>query len=336
MTAPTSFTYPLTEAQQARLARLLAEGNYEPLSVPHARCAGRTRDCNVVLYQSGKCLVQGAGAADFVTFVLEPLVLQQAGLGYEDLLHPEAVSPHAGVDESGKGDFFGPLVVASAYVDPSLAKAMRAMNVRDSKRITSDDKALDMGRDLRRLLGRRYSVVRIGPRAYNRLYARMRNVNRLLGWGHARSLENLLQAVPDCPRAVSDQFGSKQQVERALMKRGRRIELVQRPRAESDLAVAAASIIAREGFLRALQELSQPYGLAFPKGASDAVREAAVQLVRKAGPAALLETAKCHFKTTDAVLKALDLRRSDLPPEGRVVSKPPAAFRPGRPAQASA
>lgn len=329
MSNRTSFTYPLSVAQQAVLKSLLRDGNYEPVSVPHSVAAVRIPNCNITLFKSGKCLVQGRGAEDFVTFILEPMVLQSAELGYENILDPKATQPHIGVDESGKGDFFGPIVIAAAYIDEALAAKMNEMDVKDSKRITSDSKAVALGRELRRLLGRRCSVVLIGPRAYNRLYSRMRNVNTLLSWAHARAIENLLESVPDCPRAVSDQFGNKKQLEQALMKKGRHIELEQRPKAESDLAVAAASIIAREGFLTALGELSRKRGVKLPKGASGQVREAAVELGRKHGAETLIDTVKCHFKTTDTVLSELGVDRSVLGPEGQAVSKPKTDFRKG-------
>jgi len=242
-------------------------------------------------------------------------------------MDPEQVKPHMGIDESGKGDFFGPLVVVAAYTDETLIETMREMGVKDSKNITSDNKALAMGRELRQLLGKRWALVKIGPEAYNRLYVRMRNVNSMLAWAHARAIENLLESTPSCPRAISDQFGSKEQVERALMQKGRTIELVQRHRAESDLAVAAASVIAREVFLRSLKDMEKTYGVAFPKGASAAVREAAVALVAKHEPAILLKTVKCHFKTTDQVLEAAGKDRSVLGPEGQAVSKPAGGFR---------
>lgn len=321
MQQKTSFTYPLTPQQQQALYRILKDGNYRFKSVPYALIAAETPEYNVILYQSGKCLVQGKGAADFVQFVLEPLVLQDIKVGYEDILNPEAIQPHMGVDESGKGDLFGPLVIAAAFVDPTLAPTLREMNVRDSKQITSDDKALELGRDLRKLLGQRFSVVTIGPRAYNRLYSRMKNVNAILSWGHARAIENLLEVVPNCPRAVSDQFGSTRQVLGALMKKGRKIELIQKPRAESDLAVAAASIIAREMFLRTLRTLAERYKSPMPKGASQMVRNVAVELVKKHGPSVLLEIAKCHFRTVDQILQAVGMDRSALGPEGLAVSK---------------
>ncbi|MBM4149297.1 MAG: ribonuclease HIII [Lentisphaerae bacterium] len=337
MPAKTSFTYPLDAAQQEALLRILKTGNYFPIEVEHALFAARKPDCTIVLYRKGKCLVQGKGAEDFIRFVLEPEVLGQATLGYETEIDPDLTAPHIGVDESGKGDFFGPLVIAAAYVDPDLYTAMQELNVRDSKRITTDKAARTLGSRLRALLGRRMAVVKIGPRAYNRLYSSMRSVNRILAWGHARAIENLLEAVPDCTRAVSDQFGAKHQVERALMQKGKRIELVQRHKAESDMAVAAASVIAREQFLVSLEEMSKSTGVSIPKGASAAVRQAAAQLAETRGPEILLDTVKCHFKTTDEALASIGKTRAALGQIGQAKSQPRVPYRkpaPGSPEQA--
>lgn len=316
-----SFTIPLDDAQQIILMELLRGGNYRPANVMHTLAAADTDGCRIALYKSGKCLVQGKNAADFVRFVLEPQVLGAARVGYEELLNAPHFQPHIGVDESGKGDFFGPMSVSAAYTDEDLTRKMQKMGVRDSKNISSDKRMLELARDLRKLLGRRYSVVRIGPSAYNRLYAKMKSVNRILAWGHARAIENLLETVPDCQRAVSDQFGSQQQVLRALMAKGRKIELEQRHRAESDPAVAAASILARADFLAALQEMAEKHGVKLPKGASAAVIEQGCELVKKHGAKILLQAAKCHFRTTDRVLSSEGCSRADLGPEGQVISK---------------
>ncbi|NLD90613.1 MAG: ribonuclease HIII [Lentisphaerae bacterium] len=316
MAEKTSYTIKLTPAQMDQAARILQEGNYRPRRVEHTVAAAEAPDCQIALYKSGKCLVQGKGAADWITFVLEPQVLLEARLGYEDVLDPGANAPHMGVDESGKGDFFGPLVIAAAYVDEAIARDLKAMNVRDSKSITSDKAAQDLARKIRTRLGDRFAVVTIGPVAYNRLHATMTSVNRILAWGHARAIENLLEKVPNCPRALSDQFGPARQIQRALQQKGRRIKLEQRPRAESDVAVAAASILARAAFLTALAKLGENCGAALPKGASEKVKAVAADLVKKRGPAVLLETAKCHFQTTDQVLATLGTTRKDagLPP----------------------
>ncbi len=322
MTKKTSYTFKLNDIEQATLISILSGDMYQPVTVPHTIMAVRAENCGVNLYKSGKCLIQGKGAEDFITFTMEPLVLKRIAIGYDEVLNPDAGKPHMGVDESGKGDFFGPIVIAAAYIDNELLKIMVKMGVKDSKAISSDDKALGMGRELRRLLGTRYSVVKIGPSAYNRLYSKMRNVNTLLAWAHARAIENLLEKVPSCPKAISDQFGKKELIEKSLMKNGKNIELIQMPRAESDTAVAAASIIAREQFLLSLKSMSEKYKVKIPKGASAHVREIAVELVKQNGPKVLLEANKCHFKTTDQVLETAGSNREALGPEGKAVSRP--------------
>ncbi len=308
-----SFTFKLDEEQQEALSALLRNPKYLQESVPHTKIAVSIPDCRINLYKSGKLLVQGKGAQEWITFTLEPEILKEAIIGYEDLQDPEAFNPHMGIDESGKGDFFGPLVIASAYVDEGLVHKLREMGVRDSKKISSDNVALNMARDIRKLLGDRCALVTIGPRSYNRMYAKIRNVNKMLAWGHARAIENLLEKVPDCPRALSDKFGPTHQIERALLDKGRRIKLDQRTKAESDPAVAAASILARAGFIYALKKMGKEYSFEVPKGASEKVRREAEKLVAYKGPGILLDTAKCHFQTTDKVLAEVGYSRKDLP-----------------------
>jgi ribonuclease HIII len=316
-----SYTFVLNNEQQEALKIMLNMGNYKRKEVPHTLIAVEAQDCIVNLYKSGKCLVQGKGAEDFVIFFLEPNVLLAATVGYEELLNPDLVSPHMGIDESGKGDFFGSLVACAVYVDPDLAHAMQEIGVKDCKQLT-DKAVFFIGNKTRQLLGpKRFSMVAIGPEAYNRLYAKMRNVNTLLAWAHARCIENLMETVPDCPRAVADQFGAKQVIERALMKKGRSIKLEQRHKAESDIAVAAASVLAREAFLRSLGKLGETFGFQALKGASEQVRASAVGLVKKAGPEILLKTCKCHFKTADQVLAACGSSRAALGPDGQAVSR---------------
>lgn len=316
-----SFTYKLTAEQQKTLTTMLTEGNYRPSTVPYTSIAVKGNECIINLYTSGKCLIQGKGAEDFVTFVLEPMVLKEVSLGYEEELNPEASQPHMGIDESGKGDFFGPLVIAAAYIDPDIAKEFKALGVRDSKAIKSDKVSKAMAADIRKILRGRFAMVTIGSEAYNKLYTKIRNVNAMLAWGHARCIENLLEKVPTCPRALSDQFGPTRQIKNALMKNGKKIKLDQMPKAESDPAVAAASILARAGFLDALGKLEDQYKVAIPKGASARVQEVAVELISKNGPEVLVQTAKCHFKTTDQVLSTAGHTRKELGEYGQAVSK---------------
>lgn len=309
-----SFTIKLTDDQQHRLAELLGRSGYLPISVPHTQIAVDTGECKVNLYNSGKCLVQGKGAEDWVTFTLEPEILGEARLGYEAVLDPESVKPHMGIDESGKGDFFGPLVIASVYTDEKTVETLKELGARDSKRIKSDRVALQLASDIRKNLEGKFAIVTIGPEAYNRMYSKIGNVNRLLAWGHARAIENLLEKVPDCPRALSDKFGPTSRIERALMKNGRKIQMDQRTKAESDPAVAAASILARAGFLNGLRKIEKDFGIeTVPKGCSEKVKKTAAELVAEKGPDILLKTCKCHFRTTDQVLGINGYSRSDLP-----------------------
>jgi ribonuclease HIII len=171
------------------------------------------------------------------------------------------------------------------------------MEVRDSKKI-SDGRVLEIARDLRQVC--KHSIVAIGPQKYNELYPKFRNLNRFLAWGHARALENLLAQV-DCPLAIADQFGDERFILSALLEKGKQIQLVQRPKAEEDLAVAAASILARAEFLHRLKRLSDEVGTTLPKGATD-VELAARMVVKKHGKERLGTVAKLHFKTTKAVL----------------------------------
>jgi len=297
-----SYSFVLNDAQQELLVALLATGNYRPATVPHARCAAALPDCKVVLYTSGKCLIQGKGAEEWVRFTLEPLVLQEALIDYQEERNPEMFEPHLGVDESGKGDFFGPLVVAAVYTDCELVRTLQALGVRDSKNIKSDKVIRQLARDIRKAVPGRFNVVCIGPVAYNRLYGTFRNVNKLLAWGHARAIENLLEKVPDCPTALSDKFGPTHRIETALQQRGQKIKLIQRVRAESDPAVAAASILARETFIDRMDQLGKEHGIELPRGASDRTVEAARELVRRHGPEVLGQVSKQHFKTTEKVL----------------------------------
>ena len=206
--------------------------------------------------------------------------------------------PRIGIDESGKGDYFGPLVIAAVYVTPETEPDLRLMQVRDSKRI-SDGRILEMAPDIK--LACRHSIIVIGPRRYNELYEKIGNLNRLLAWGHARALENLLDQV-ECDLAIADQFGDERLILNALLEKGKKIRLVQRAKAEADLAVAAASILARAEFLTRLKRLSDEVGTTLPKGASQAVELGARMVIKKHGKERLRSLAKMHFKTTTAVL----------------------------------
>jgi ribonuclease HIII len=299
----TSHTSPLTTAQADKLRSCLEERGYDFETKPHALFSARKDKLNVTVYQKGpKVLVQGKGTEDFIRFILEPEVLGEARLGYEEVHDPDNFEPHFGIDESGKGDFFGPLVIAGVYTDAVIARHLMAAGIMDSKRVTSAARIRQLAAAIRATPGCISEVVSIGPERYNEMYASFRNLNHLLAWGHARVIEKLAAARPDCPRALSDQFANPHILARAINSRRLGIRLEQRTKGESDTAVAAASILARERFIDWMDKASDTCGVKLPLGASPDVVEAGRVFIARHGGDSLGKVGKLHFRTSGLVL----------------------------------
>ena len=297
-----SYTHALTHEQVRRLHALLEQSGFEFAQKEWTIFFAQKNKLSVAVYKKGpKVLVQGRGVEEFVQFELEPKILGEAKLGYEEIHSPEMFEPHFGVDESGKGDFFGPLVISGVYVDRGIARKLVDTGVVDSKRISSDARIRALADTIRKSSQGLVETVLIGPAKYNELYEKFGNLNELLGWGHARVIENLLARKPDCQRSLSDQFADARVIKRSLLRHGRNIEIGQRPRAESDIAVAAASIVAREAFINWLERKGKELGLRLQRGASAVVKETAKKLVETNGPDALRGVAKVHFRTAHEI-----------------------------------
>ena len=297
-----SYTHALTADQAAKLRVLLTDRGFEFAPRPYTIFFAQKDKLSVAVYEKGpKVLLQGKGIEEFVQFQLEPEILGEAKLGYEEVHSPEMFEPHFGVDESGKGDFFGPLVIAGVYVDRGIARKFMEAGIQDSKRIGSDARIRALGDSIRKTQGAVHEIIVIGPEKYNTLYDKFGNLNSLLGWGHAKVIENLLGRRSDCPRALSDKFADSRVIEKALGTLGRGIKLEQRTKAESDLAVAAASILAREAFIDWLDKRGKALGVKLPRGVSASVKQAAKDLVAKNGPEVLRQVAKVHFRTAHEI-----------------------------------
>ena len=298
-----SYTAALSPEQVETLRSALDEQAFEFSDKPHGIYSAKRGKLNVTVYEKGpKVLVQGKETEDFVKFTLEPQVLGEARLGYEEIHDPGQFEPHFGIDESGKGDFFGPLVVAGVYVDKDIARSLMDSGIMDSKRITSAKRIRTLSETIRNTPGCKWEMVSLGPERYNDMQPRFRNLNALLAWGHARVIEKLHLATPTCPRALSDQFAKPELLQNALKKQGITIQLDQRTKGESDVAVAAASILARERFVDWIDKTSAASGIELPLGASDSVVEAGRRLVDAHGPDSLTRVAKMHFRTAKLVL----------------------------------
>ena len=291
----------------------LPAGPYESWRV---KVSDGTSQATAIMYQSGKLVISGhAPAFDqamaIVQAVAKPVAKKRVAA------HPTASAPaeappenepHIGTDEAGKGDFFGPLVTAGVFVDERVAKLLRALSVRDSKTVGD--------RELRVLAGNirdvveepKRAVIVVAPKRYNELYRQMRsegkNLNALLAWTHTRVIEDLIGHGLQPKFILSDQFGDKRYIESRLLVDTRLsgVPVIQMHRAEADVAVAAASILARDAFLRWLEQAGKTLGLTVPKGASPKVIETGRLLVARLGADALKEYAKVSFKTMEKVL----------------------------------
>jgi ribonuclease HIII len=257
----------------------------------------------VTLWRTGTVRVQGKGEGLGLLqrLVEEFAVPEQAAAALPRDLPRDA--PWAGADESGKGDYFGPLVSAAVVVDASSAAQLAALGVQDSKRLT-DARVGRLAPEVRRLT--HHALTTVAPPRYNALYDDFRRegkrLNQLLAWAHVRSLAELLERGDPPACAIVDQFADARVVERAAETKTAGLRIVQFPRAEADVAVAAASILAREAFLQWLARASERLGVQLPKGASPQVVAAAREVVARHGREALGTVAKLHFATTAKVL----------------------------------
>lgn len=256
----------------------------------------RKPEYSAIFYNTGKFLIQGSDVEAISKKVEDFLGVSTIASSQKANTPSTAFDmplQRIGVDESGKGDFFGPLVIAGVMVDETNIEILTKAGIKDCKKV--EDKNINK---LAAVIKNNcvFSVITINPAKYNELYAKLKNLNLLLAWGHARAIENILEKK-DCKYALSDKFGDEKLIQNALLKRGKNIHLEQRCKAESDIAVAAASILARAQFLSSLAELSVKYGVEIPKGASDRVVQAAKSISDKYSKDELKNAVKTHFKT---------------------------------------
>lgn len=294
------YTIKLDELQIEKLGEWLKFHRWESYAVEYAHFAYRSKAANVVAYRTGKVVIQGKETEDFVKYTLEPEITQRYSLGYEEVDHPEWFRPHGGIDESGKGDLFGPLISATVVADGEMVRSWISSGIRDSKLIKSDKQILDCEQTIRRTKGVVVEVFSLGMAKYNELYARFgANMNRLLAWYHAKSLENALSHWP-VDYVLLDQFTKKPLVQEYFKTSPVTIDM--RTKAESDPVVAAASIVARAEYIRRLKTLSETAGERLLRGASASVLDQARRLVQSMGPSRLPEFAKMHFSTATRAL----------------------------------
>ena len=225
---------------------------------------------------------------------ISPELLEKARFGVISVI---------GIDETGKGDYFGPLVIAACFLNPAAFVALSSLDIKESKKI-SDGRAKSLAAEIKKHCP--HSLVKINPSKYNELYEKFGNLNKLLAWGHSRALENVLAELKEpVGLVVSDKFAKEWRLEKALLPGGREMKVVQFPKAEEYPAVACASVLARAAFLYALEDLSKEIGWKLHKGAGEPTDAIARGIYKEKGETGLRAVAKLHFKNTQKVIGRL-------------------------------
>jgi ribonuclease HIII len=295
MNQPATFVANVDIKIASKMLNDLKQQGFE-ISIPqYTLFSAKKKGVSCTLYQSGKLTVQGKDKQEFIEFYLEPEVLGTFQHTYQEL--DLDLQPRIGIDESGKGDFFGPLCVAGVFAGGEDIKKLKALGVKDSKAL-GDDNIRRIGIKIRASVA--HQIIRINPAKYNELYAQFKNLNSLLAWGHATAIEQLAEST-GCKKVIVDQFADERVVKSALARKKLSVDLTQRHRAEEDIVVAAASILARLAFLDGLDKMKEEYGMVFPKGASSLTIKAGRSYAAKFGREALRLVAKLHFKTLDSI-----------------------------------
>ena len=298
MSGKASITLQRGPLEAPTVRTTLELNGFEFSEAPYAFWRAKGPNCTITFYQKGKVVLQGKAMMDWA---------EQIEPGYGEAMEnpfAEAMELHpkpwpeswAGIDETGKGDYFGPLVTVAAAIRRDSVPLLVELGIGDSKKF-NDTKIIKMARELQHCCV--FKSVIIGPAKYNELYAKIGNLNKLLGWAHAVALEGVLESAPECTYGLSDRFAKNDWVIGSqLQERGRSIRFEQRVRGESDPAVAVASILARAQFVRQMERLEKTIGVKLPKGASGAVVTAGRRIFDKGGMELLAKAAKLHFKIT--------------------------------------
>ncbi|MFT4541574.1 MAG: ribonuclease HIII [Planctomycetota bacterium] len=288
-------------AERQALRDRMNAGAFEFRRVPHALFSVKGEGVVATLYKSGKFVVQGPDPGSFLARYTSVDASELAISVPKGASKPDEIERldvvTVGSDETGKGDFFGPLVVAAVRVTPEQVEAVRAEGITDSKKLT-DPRALQLGAWIREHLP--FALAVLDPEDYNRTYASYRNLNPMLADLHAQAIRKLVQPKM---RVVVDQFANERLMREALEDTG--VELFQATKGERNPAVAAASIVARQEFLVRLRELSERFDIELAKGAGAQVDRAGVNFARTHGIDGLGQVAKMHFKTLDKVRAGL-------------------------------
>lgn len=205
-------------------------------------------------------------------------------------------SEYIGTDESGKGDYFGPLVIGAVFINKKTSTELEAIGVKDSKQI-SDSSIKILEPKIKKIIASDFEIIQINPEKYNQLYQSFRNLNKLMAWAHSKAIENLTQKI-NCVNVISDKFGNEKLIKSELSKKDIEINLFQTTKGERFTAVAAASILARAKVIDWFYFKSKEIGFEIPKGGSANVNSAAKRVLNQFDDKYLMKLIKFHFKNS--------------------------------------
>ncbi|MBK8943995.1 MAG: ribonuclease HIII [Ignavibacteriae bacterium] len=211
----------------------------------------------------------------------------------------ENFDKYIGTDETGKGDFFGPLIIAGFYVNEEIQNFLINLGVKDSKEL-ADTKIDEIAKIIKSKFPKNYSIVIINPEKYNQLYDEFKNLNKILNWAHSKVIENLYETFQP-ETVIIDQF-SKTPINISLKNNFAKVNFVQIPKAEKYVGVAAASILARNELNKWFNKKNHE-GIPVLKGASTEVENSAKIITVKFGIQILNKISKVHFKTTKKIFE---------------------------------
>ncbi len=289
-----SVTLKLPLGKARRVEEILQSEGVPLEPCDYAFFRGRAEGCVITFYKSGKLLLQGPLAQAWAVRLAGGLPEEKGGR--EDF--PGGRNPTIGSDESGKGDYFGPLVVAAVYAPPDRWGLLQQAGVQDSKAL-QDRRSLTLAGWIEKEFPTAHRTLM--PEVYNTAWQEAdRNLNKLMARLHGEVLKELLPHLEGHPEGLVlvDKFGPQARVEGEMGELPPGIRLLQVPRAEVHPVVAAASIVARARFLEGLEECSRRAATNLPKGSGPAAKKTARRVVEIGGMDLLGQVAKLHFKIT--------------------------------------
>lgn len=213
-------------------------------------------------------------------------------------IYPILSPPLTGSDEVGKGDFYAPIIVGSVYLDENQYNILKELGVKDSKSLT-DAQITKLAQKIKQVTSN-YSILRIKQNKYNELYSKIGNINAILAWAHSTNIKNVYKKHP-FKKLLVDKFGREEQIKSSLKELNLK-EIIFMPKAEKNIAVAAASILARDALIKSTENMNKYYNFKFPLGANKIVIEKGKEFVKNFGEEELKNVCKMHFKTSKEIL----------------------------------